>query len=49
MLRFIQDELTTEERTYIQEMFEQWEDVGSLASFNGVWLQIANEQKFKIK
>jgi hypothetical protein len=49
MLRYIQDELTTKERTYIQEMFEQWEDVGSLASFNGVWLQIANEQKFKIK
>ena len=49
MLRYIKDDLPTEERTYIHEMFEQWEEAGSIASFNGVWLQIANDQQFKIK
>jgi len=49
MLRYIKDDMSKKERTYIEELFEQWKEVGSLASFNGVWLQIASEQKFRIK
>jgi len=48
MMEFIQNE-NKSMRKVLDSAFESWEEAGSIASFNGVWMQIALDQRMKIK
>lgn len=48
MVDFIQND-DKSMRKVLDSAFESWEGAGSIASFNGVWIQIAMDQRMKIK
>jgi len=48
MMDFIQED-DKSKRKVLDSAFESWEEAGSIAPFNGVWMQIALDQRMKIK
>lgn len=48
MIEFIEND-DKSMRKVLDSAFESWEEAGSIAPFNGVWMQIALEQRMKIK
>jgi len=48
MFDYVKNKPDKSRKNTLDGVFESWSEVGSLASFNGVWLQIAQSQRMKI-
>jgi hypothetical protein len=48
MFDFVQDKTNKADKKALDNVFESWGEMGSLASFNGVWLQVAHSRSITL-